>query len=149
MPETTNSSHFQIHVDDVAPAPVLVEDGWNHVDIRWVVGNDKAGSEAGSDHICFWRTVFPPGAAHARHIHPNAYEAFFIIRGRGAAGTNDEEHEVGPGTALYVPAGVVHWFRNVGDEELELVGCYAPAGSLEDAGYEYVGEVTDEYRQVH
>jgi quercetin dioxygenase-like cupin family protein len=148
MPETTGSSHFQVHVSEVEPAPVLEKDGWKHVDIRWVVGNQRAGSEAGSEEICFWRTVFPPGATHARHIHPNAAEAFFIIRGRGAAGTNDEEHEAIPGTALYVPAGVVHWFRNVGDEELELVGCYAPAGSLEDAGYEYVGEVTDQYRQV-
>lgn len=140
--------HYQVHVSEVPSAPVTADDGWNRVDIRWVVGNEKAGSSAGSEGICFWRTVFPPGAAHARHIHPNANEAFFIIRGRGAAGTENEEHEVTPGTALYVPAGVTHWFRNVGDDELELVGCYAPGGSLEDAGYVYVGEVTDEFRQV-
>lgn len=148
MPEGVQASHYQVHVSDVPRAPVRENDGWQGVDIRWVVGNDKAGSAAGSEEICFWRTVFPPGATHARHTHPNAAEAFFIIRGRGAAGTGEEEHEVGPGTALYVPAGVVHWFRNVGDEELELVGCYAPGGSLEDAGYVFVGDVTDEYRQV-
>jgi mannose-6-phosphate isomerase-like protein (cupin superfamily) len=148
MSDGVEAKHFQVHVDDVKPAAVQEDDGWRRVDIRWVVGNEKAGSAAGSEQICFWRTVFPPGATHARHTHPNADEAFFIIRGRGAAGTGEEEHEVGPGTALYVPAGVVHWFRNVGNEELELVGCYAPGGSLEDAGYVFVGDVTDEYRQV-
>jgi len=139
-----NAKHYQVHVSEVPPAGVGSDDGWQSVDIRWVVSNENAGSKE----ICFWRTVFPPGATHARHIHRNSAEAFFIIRGRGAAGTGDEEHEVGPGTALYVPKGVVHWFRNVGDVELELVGCYAPAGSLEDTGYEFVGDVTDEYRQV-
>ncbi|HSZ04136.1 MAG TPA: cupin domain-containing protein [Solirubrobacteraceae bacterium] len=148
MPDTAEPRHFQIHVKDVPSAAVTAEDGWQSVDIRWMVGNEKAGSKAGSDEICFWRTRFQPGAAHARHYHPNAAEAFFIIRGRGAAGTGDEEHEVLPGTALYIPAGVVHWFRNAGDEELELVGCYAPGGSLEDAGYVFVGDVTSEYRQV-
>lgn len=148
MSENVPARHFQIDVNDVPPAPVREDDGWQAVDIRWVVGNDKAGSRAGSDEICFWRTVFPAGSIHARHYHPNAAEALFIIRGRGAAGTGETEHEVGPGTALYVPAGVVHWFRNAGNEELELVGCYAPGGSLEDAGYVYVGDVTDDYRQV-
>src|SRR5947209_5353159 len=129
MPEEATAKHFQRHVSEVPPAGVRADAGWQGVDIRWLVSSETAGSKE----LCFWRTVFPPGAAHTRHIHPNAAEALFVIRGRGAAGTEDEEHEVGAGTAVYVPKGVVHWFRNVGDEELELVGCYAPAGSLEDA----------------
>jgi quercetin dioxygenase-like cupin family protein len=148
VPENVKGQHFQIHVSDVEPAPVKAASGWNSMDIRWVVGNEKAGSEAGSEQICMFRAVFAPGARHARHFHDNAAEAFYVIRGRGAAGTGDEEHEVGPGTALHVPAGSVHWLRNIGDEDLELVGVYSPVGSLEDSGYVYVGEVTDEYKQV-
>ena len=153
-PENVHGPHFQVHVSDVEPAPVRAADGWQSVDIRWVVGNEKAGSRAGSEALCFWRTVLPPGvgAAHERHYHPYAAEAYYILRGRGAAGTGDEEEheeqEVGPGTACYFPAGVVHWFRTLGEEEVELVGCYAPGGSLEDAGYVFVGDVTDEYRNV-
>ena len=114
MPEEATAKHFQRHVSEVPPAGVRADAGWQGVDIRWLVSSETAGSKE----LCFWRTVFPPGAAHTRHIHPNAAEALFVIRGRGAAGTEDEEHEVGAGTAVYVPKGVVHWFRNVGDEEI-------------------------------
>jgi mannose-6-phosphate isomerase-like protein (cupin superfamily) len=137
--------HFQVHVSEVEPAPVKRDDGWRDVDIRFVVREDNAGSSE----ICFWRTVFPPGAAHERHSHPNADEVFYVLRGRGAAGSGDVEEEVTAGSVQYIPRGIVHWFRNLGtDEELELVGCYAPAGSLEDAGYEFVSEITEQYRQV-
>jgi hypothetical protein len=43
----------------------------------------------------------------------------------------------------------VHWFRNLDESEpVEIVGVYAPAGSLEGSGYKYVGEVEDEHRKV-
>ena len=137
--------HFQINISEVEPAPVRTEDGWRNMDIRFVVRGDNADSSE----VCFWRTVFPPGAAHERHYHPNAAEVLYVLRGRGAAGTADEEHEVTPGTAQYIPKGAVHWLRNLdSDAELEIVGCYAPVGSLEEAGYVFVGDITAEYRQI-
>jgi mannose-6-phosphate isomerase-like protein (cupin superfamily) len=57
------------------------------------------------------------------------------VRGVGVAGRDKTELPAGPGTAVYIPKGVPHWFRNPGAEEVEIVGCYAPAGSLEQAGY--------------
>jgi len=145
MDEQTQSAHFQIHVDEMAPADVALEDGWRKMDIRFIVSGQSGGSRS----VCFWRTIFPPGAAHERHFHPNAEEVLFVIRGRGAAGTDEEEHEVTPGTAQLIPAGHVHWLRNLSEtEELEIVGCYAPAASLEEAGYEFVSEITAEYQQV-
>jgi quercetin dioxygenase-like cupin family protein len=137
--------HFQIHVSEMEPAALTLDEGWRKMDIRFLVRNDNAGSTR----VCWWRTIFPPGAAHERHFHPNAEEVLYVIRGRGAAGTEDEEHEVGPGTAVYIPAGAIHWLRNLDDrEELEIVGCYAGASSLEEAGYVFVSEITDEYRKV-
>jgi quercetin dioxygenase-like cupin family protein len=141
----SDSKHFQLNVEEVAPAQVKNEDGWRNMDIRWIVSDENAGSKE----VCFWRTIFPPGAAHERHYHPNAAEVLYVLRGRGGAGTNDEEHEITPGTAQYIPKGEVHWLRNLSeDEELEIVGCYAPAGSLDEAGYIYVSEITEEYQQV-
>ena len=141
----TDRRHFQLHVSEMEPAPVKSEDGWHDMDIRFIVNRDNAGATE----VCFWRTVFPPGAAHERHYHPNAAEVFFILRGRGGAGTEDEEHEVTPGTVQYIPPGVTHWMRNLETEdELELVGCYAPAGSLDEAGYVFVSDIAVEYRQV-
>jgi quercetin dioxygenase-like cupin family protein len=137
--------HFQRHISEVEKAPVKTEDGWRDMDIRFMVN----GHDAGARHVCWWRTVFPPGAAHERHFHPNAEEVLYVLRGRGAAGTGEEEHEIGPGSAQFIPAGVVHWLRNADpDEELEIVGCYAGASSLEDAGYVFVSQITDEHRRV-
>jgi len=136
--------HFQTHVDDVRPADVKSEQGWRAMDIRFLISDRNGGARD----CCFWRTVFPPGAAHERHLHPNAEEILYVLRGRGGAGADDEEHEVTPGTAQYIPAGQVHWMRNLSDtQELELVGVYG-APSLEAAGYVYVSEITNEYRQV-
>jgi quercetin dioxygenase-like cupin family protein len=138
-------SHFQIHVDEMEPAPVKQEQGWRKMDIRFVVSNESGGSKS----VCWWRTVFPPGAAHERHYHPNAEEVLYVIRGRGAAGTGETEQEIGPGSSQYIAAGEIHWLRNASeDEELEIVGCYAPAASLDEAGYVFVSEITPEYRTV-
>jgi mannose-6-phosphate isomerase-like protein (cupin superfamily) len=73
----------------------------------------------------------------------------YVIRGRGAAGTGETEQEIGPGSSQYIAAGEIHWLRNASeDEELEIVGCYAPAASLDEAGYVFVSEITPEYRTV-
>ena len=142
---TSHAKHFQIHVSEMSPAPVRPEDGWREMDIRFLINEDNAGAHE----ACFWRTVFPPGAAHERHTHPNSAEILYVVRGKGAAGTESEEHEAPAGTAIYIPPGAVHWFRNLDPhEEVEIVGAYAPGGSLDRAGYVYVGEITQEYRQV-
>lgn len=139
------SEHFQRHFSEVEPAPVKEEDGWRDMDIRFLVTEDNAGAQE----VCWWRTVFPPGGAHERHLHPNAAEVIYILSGRGAAGAGEHEQEATEGSVIYVPRGVVHWLRNADpDRELEIVGCYAPVGSLQEAGYEFVGQITDEYRQV-
>ncbi len=143
---TSPAKHFQIHVDAMKPAPVLKKDGWLNMDIRFLINKNNAGATES----CFWRTVFPPGGAHERHIHPAAAEILYVVRGRGAAGNGEEEFEAPAGTAIYVPKGSTHWFRNLDStQEVEIVGAYAPVGSLDDAGYRYVGEITDEFRRVH
>src|SRR5918999_3319430 len=113
-----DGSHLQVHYDEVAPAGVLNRDGWRDVDIRFLIG----AATTGNHDVTMWRARFAPGAAHARHTH-DAAEVFFLMRGRGAAGTEDREYEVVAGSALYVPPGTVHWFRNPGSEELEIIGC--------------------------
>lgn len=136
--------HYQVHVDEVPPAPVARGDGWADVDIRFLLGAGTTGTHDAT----LWRARFAPGAAHARHTH-DAAELFYVVSGSGAAGTGDREYAVPAGSALYVPAGAVHWFRNPDPtQEVEIIGLYLPGGSLEEAGYHYVGEITDEFRQV-
>jgi quercetin dioxygenase-like cupin family protein len=127
--------HYLARVDEVTPAPVPVESGWRDMDIRFIATRELTGSGA----VCIFRTVFPPGAAHEKHVHPNADEFIYMISGRAGAGSGDEEFEVGPGL---VPKGEVHWLRNLDPHQpVELIGGYLGVGSLEEAGYEYVGPV--------
>ncbi|MPZ86876.1 MAG: cupin domain-containing protein [Nitriliruptorales bacterium] len=139
-----DGQHLQVHYEEIEPADVHSEEGWRKVDIRFLIGSATTGNHD----VTMWRARFAPGATHARHTHDVA-EVFFLMRGRGAAGTGDREYAVTAGSALYVPPGTVHWFRNPDPvEEAEIIGCYLPGGSLEEAGYHYVGEVTDVLRQV-
>lgn len=50
-------------------------------------------------------TVFPPGARHHHHRHPNAEEAQYLIKGSGIARVGDVDIEHGPGDTVFVPRG--------------------------------------------
>lgn len=132
-------------IRDFAPAGVAEEDGWHRMDIRFVVSRETAGSTEAT----MWRTFFPAGAAHKKHVHTEADEILYGIRGRGAQGIGDKEYLVEPGVAIFIPKGAVHWMRNLsGDEPFEIVGVYAGVGSLEESGYVYVGEIEEADRTL-
>lgn len=132
-----NENHFMIHLDEVAPKAVTEEQGWSGMDIRFPLPDEVARSGG----VALFRAVFKPGAKHKPHRHPRADEFFYVIRGRAAIGTEDEEHEVPGGTFEFVSKGKVHWLRNLDPAgEVEVLGGYLGVGNLEEAGYEYVGE---------
>lgn len=123
---------------DVPPAPVPRSSGWARMDIRWIASDRTMGTRT----ACFWRTVFPPGAAHHKHVHTAADEIFYMIKGRGMHGLGTREYPVQPGDVFYIPRGQVHWMRNTDPHEpIELVGVYIGAPNLEATGYEYRGDI--------
>jgi quercetin dioxygenase-like cupin family protein len=138
----SDDDHTMVHVDDLKPAGVASDEGWKEMDIRFF-----DGSITGSKNACLFRTIFTPDAAHERHFHPNADEFIYVVSGRAALGTESHEHVATAGTIDFVPAGKVHWARNLDENEpLEIVGLYIGGNSIEEAGYEFVGEITEEYR---
>jgi quercetin dioxygenase-like cupin family protein len=140
-----NRNNFVANVDEIAPAPVTRDEGWREMDIRFITA-----SVTGCKGLGFFRTVFKPGAAHERHFHPHADEFLYVISGRAAIGAEDSENEALPGTLQIIPAGRVHWLRNLDPAQpVEIVGGYLGVGSLEEAGYEFVGDITEEYQRVH
>jgi quercetin dioxygenase-like cupin family protein len=127
--------------NDIDVARVTADQGWRQIRIRFFEGEDS-----GSSNCCMFRASFPPGAAHERHFHPNADEFFYVIGGRAAVGAEDEEHVALPGTVQFVPAGKVHWLRNLDlEKSVEVVGIYVGGRTLEEAGYEYVGEIEQQH----
>lgn len=53
-------------------------------------------------------------------------EAYYVIAGRATITVGDEERQVGPGSVVFVAAGVVHRFHDI-EEDLSLLVAFGPA----------------------
>ncbi|MFB6303923.1 MAG: cupin domain-containing protein [Haloferacaceae archaeon] len=84
------------------------------------------------------RFTLAPGASVPRHTNDVEHEQYVLageyvvgIEGsptvEGAERVGEDEYRVGPGDALLIPPGTVHWYRNDGDEEAAFV-CVVPNG---------------------
>jgi quercetin dioxygenase-like cupin family protein len=106
-------------------------DGWIDMDVKWLVTSRSVGAEE----TVFGITVFPPGAQHEIHRHPNVEETEYIVKGSGVAQVGDDNVELDAGELVFVPKNEYHGFHNTSDDVAVMLWCYAGAGSLEDAGY--------------
>ncbi|MBI3917607.1 MAG: cupin domain-containing protein [Betaproteobacteria bacterium] len=132
------SDGILIHIDDVKPARMSAEDGWSITDFRMPIGRHN-----GSPTTLFW-AKFMPGAVHKKHRHDNCEEIYYVIRGHGLAGAGPDRAEVRGGHVHYIPRGVEHFLYNLSKTKpLEAIGIYIGAGSVEETGYAYTGDVTE------
>jgi quercetin dioxygenase-like cupin family protein len=65
-----------------------------------------------------------PGGHTPRHAHDWPH-INFVAAGRGELYLDGEEHALAAGSYAYVPAGLIHQFRNTGDEVFSFV-CIVP-----------------------
>lgn len=80
----------------------------------------------------------PNGILHAhRHAQP---EIYYILSGSGLVTINNEEHQVGAGSTVFIPGNAIHSVRNVGDELLRFFYVFA-ADSFSDINYEFKAEM--------
>jgi quercetin dioxygenase-like cupin family protein len=107
-------------------------DGWMDMDVKWLVTSDSVGAKSS----VFGITVFPPGAKHDIHRHPNAEEIEYLISGSGVAQVGDADVLLEAGELVFVPRNDYHGFHNTSSTETAvMVWTYAPAASLAEAGY--------------
>jgi quercetin dioxygenase-like cupin family protein len=106
-------------------------DGWMDMDVKWLVTSASVGAES----CVFGLTVFPPGARHDIHRHPNAEETEYIVSGSGIAAVGDDAVRIEAGEMVFVPRNEYHGFHNDSDRETVMVWTYAPAANLDEAGY--------------
>ena len=66
-----------------------------------------------------------PGEEIVLHSHPEE-ELYYIISGTGTVTLDDEEHPVGPGSAVYIAGNRVHGQRPTGNEPLYMVAVITP-----------------------
>lgn len=55
---------------------------------------------------------FLPGQVLPRHTHAHEHEVFDVLSGMGTVWLDGQHIAAGPGTSIFVPAGVEHGFEN-------------------------------------
>ncbi|MGI9378814.1 MAG: cupin domain-containing protein [Methyloligellaceae bacterium] len=128
-----------LHMDDVPQENMDAGEGWSITDFRLPFGKHNGCKST------LFRARFFPGAVHKKHRHDNCEEIYYIISGHGLAGAGEDRVEVRGGHFHYIPRGVEHWLHNLSPTvPIEVVGIYIGAGSVEDTGYVYMGDVTED-----
>jgi quercetin dioxygenase-like cupin family protein len=59
-------------------------------------------------------------------LHTNTVEhEQYVLRGHARIGIGEETHEVHAGDVVFIPAGILHYYENIGDEPFEFL-CIIP-----------------------
>lgn len=66
-----------------------------------------------------------PGGRIPEHRHPDLEHEQVVIRGEMTIALDGQEQVVGPGAAVFIPAGCAHWYENRGQEPVEFL-CIVP-----------------------
>ncbi|WP_115863236.1 cupin domain-containing protein [Halorussus litoreus] len=83
----------------------------------------------GAPNFAIRRFELDPGASVPEHTNEVEHEQY-VLSGEYTVGIDDEEYTVSEGDSLLIPAGVVHWYRNEGDEPGSFL-CAVPNGDDE------------------
>jgi quercetin dioxygenase-like cupin family protein len=70
------------------------------------------------------RFVMQKGGGMPRHTNTVEHEQY-VLGGRARIGVGEETFEVAPGDVVFIAAGVVHYYENLGDEPFEFL-CIIP-----------------------
>jgi len=84
------------------------------------------GAEHGVPNVAVREFRLAPGGTVPEHTNEVEHEQY-VLQGEYVVGVGDTEYTVGPGDAVHVPAGAVHWYRNEGDAEGVFI-CAVPTG---------------------
>lgn len=90
-----------------------------------VKGGDTDGDYA------LWHATIYPGGGPPPHRHAKEEEFFYLLKGEVTIYDDGTPVKATPGTAVTLPRGSRHWFKNEGSEPAEMLIMVAPAG-LED-----------------
>ncbi len=102
-------------VSQVPEQPVQVGSG---VTVQVLIGPEEA------PHFLMRRFVIRPGGGMPKHTNQVEHEQF-VLQGRARIGIGDEVYEVKAGNVVFIPAGVPHWYENIGDEDFVFL-CMVP-----------------------
>ena len=87
----------------------------------------RAGAEETGGALTAFEEV-PPLLDTPLHVHSNEDELFYIVEGEHIVQRGEEEFQLGPGEAIFLPRGVPHAQRRVVAGQGRLLVVCSPAG---------------------
>ena len=88
-----------------------------HCKLKWICHNDINPTKE----LATGFATFQTGNGHDKHYHPNAEEVIYVVRGQSQQGLKDQVFEMKAGDSIHIPKGAIHWTKNVGKSELEIL----------------------------
>ena len=86
-----------------------------------------AGQSVGSQQLCVFEQFHEPGGGAPAHRHPELEETVTVLGGRARFVVDGEAAFVDAVSTVIIPAGVEHFFTNVGDRKLWLLAAFPAA----------------------
>jgi mannose-6-phosphate isomerase-like protein (cupin superfamily) len=90
----------------------------------------KASGDDTGDLVAAFEQVVPKQSGPPLHIHHDCSEAFYILRGEFRFEIGSQVATALEGTFLFVPRGVRHTYKNVGDESGRIFFWFSPAARM-------------------
>jgi len=104
--------------------PVVIPPGEGHR-----IGNvEFLARTADTPRFTFGIIEIAAGRVLEAHVHAEEDDAFYILQGELTFTFGDDEAAAPPGTFVLVPPGVLHGFRNDGEQPVRMLNIHAPAG---------------------
>ena len=71
--------------------------------------------------------TFPLGKGHSFHKHPDQEEVIYVVSGELEQWVERENRILGPGDAVFIPAGMVHALFQSGERETKFLAIFGPS----------------------
>ena len=100
----------------------------------WLLGmlvTFKAVSEETGGEYSLYELTVPPQLGALPHIHHAETEAFYVLEGKVEFLKGERTVSARVGEFVFIPRGVVHGFKNVGNEPARCLGIVTPGGLAE------------------
>src|SRR5688572_14558459 len=70
--------------------------------------------------------IIEPSRSSRAHFHRVMEEVYYFVDGVGEVILNNEVHTVRPGSAVYIPVGLMHQVKNTGTKQLRFLSIDSP-----------------------
>jgi quercetin dioxygenase-like cupin family protein len=107
-----------VHFEEIPASPVTSE-GATAASVRWLIAE-----EDGAPTFAMRLFELAPAGQTPLHTHDNEHEAF-VLEGEGTVWRGGKDVPVRPGTAIFVPGGEKHCFKNTGKSAFKFL-CLVP-----------------------